>query len=121
MLPTGLKRAALLLAPWLALGGCSSAAQQDRQNAQKARSLLAEWALLSESHQAGRLTDIYYAQMRGEAEKQLTALAEGAPQSGSAAALAIAEIAQVHGEPPVSLLRRRADLAEAVENGLEAH
>jgi hypothetical protein len=110
----------LLLGLALALLGCSgSAARQDKQNVQKARSLLAEWAMLSESRHAGRLTATYYIQMRGEIEKQLTTVAATAPQSDSAAGQAIAEAAQVHGEPPVAMLRARVDAAKAIENSLE--
>ena len=40
----------------VALAGCSaSPAKQDKQNVQKARSILAEWAMLAESRQAGSI------------------------------------------------------------------
>lgn len=105
----------------VALAGCSaSPAKQDKQNVQKARSILAEWAMLAESRQAGRLTGIYYRQMRETADTELTALASAAPQSGTAAGQAIAEAADMHGEPPLALLRARVAAAERIENGLEA-
>ena len=110
-----------LIALTVALAACSSSpAKQDKQNVQKARSILAEWAMLVESRQAGRLTGVYYRQMRETADTELTALGSTAPQSGTAAGQAIAEVADVHGEPPLALLRARSDAAEQIENGLEA-
>ena len=112
---------ALALALALALAGCTaSTVKQDKENVQKARSILAEWAMVAESRQAGRLTDVYYRQMREQADTELTALASVAPQSGTAVGQAIAEVSDVHGEPPLALLRARAAAAERIENGLEA-
>jgi len=110
----------LLPAFALVVAACSSPARQDSQNVQKARSLLAEWAMLADYHRRGRLTGTYYVQMRDEAETALSALASTAPKSGTADGQAIAAIAQVHGDPPVELLEARADAAEALENRLEA-
>jgi hypothetical protein len=117
-----LKGLGLLVGLALILSGCGgSPAAQDKENVQKARSLLAEWAFLAESHQAGRLNGTYYARMRDAGEKELTALAAAAPQSGSAAGRLIGRLAQLRGEPPVALLRARAAAAVAIENGLEDH
>jgi hypothetical protein len=117
-----LKRPGLLVGLALILSGCGgSPATQDKENAQKERSLFAEWALLAESHQAGRLNETYYRRMRDAAEKELTALATTAPRSGSAAGGLIGRLAQLRGEPPVVLLHARAAAAEAIENGLEGH
>ena len=120
MLPAS-SRNAVIVAVALALAACSgSPARQDRQNAGEARSLLAEWAMVVDLHQKGRLNDTYYAGMREAAEKALTRLASTAPQSGSPEGQAIARIAAVHGEPPLALFRARAGAAKAVEDRLEA-
>ena len=120
MLSKAPTRFLMSLATVLALGACTgSPARQDKQNVQAARSLLAEWAMVSERHAAGELTETYYRQMRSQAEKQLATLSETAPRSGTAAGRTIALIAQVHGEPPIVLLRARADQAQAIEQSLE--
>jgi hypothetical protein len=121
MLPKSTWKCGPPLAFALVLAACSSSpAQQDRQNVQKARSLLAEWAMLADQNRRGRLTEAYYAQMRVEAEKALTELASTAPQSGSAEGQAIGAIAQLDDDPPSELLEARAAAAEAVESRLEA-
>ena len=121
MLPKWIRRAGLPAAGALALAACdSSPGQQDRQNVEKARSLLAEWAMLADQHRRGRLTETYYAQMRTEAETALSELASTAPKSGSADGQAIGAIAQLHGDPPAELLQARTAAAEALENRLEA-
>ena len=121
MLPESIWKCGLPLALALNLAACSSSpARQDRQNVEKARSLLAEWAMLADHQRRGRLTETYYVQMRVEAETALSELASTAPKSGSAEGRAIAAITQVHGDPPAGLLEARAAAAKALENRLEA-
>jgi hypothetical protein len=115
------KKLCLVLGLAAAVGACSaSPARQDKENVQKARSLLAEWAMIAELHGQGRLTETYYAGMRDEAEQALTTLSATAPQSGSAAGREIGEIARLDGEPSAASLRARAATAQVVEERLEA-
>jgi polygalacturonase len=109
-------RRCLCLALMLATSGCGSDSGADLENVRTVRSLLAEWALVSEIRPAAT----YTARMESEAARQLAATAAAARRSKGPARATIAALAGVPADAGPAVLHARVAAARRIENRLAA-
>jgi hypothetical protein len=104
----------------LLVAGCSKGPEADLQYIAQARSLAAEWALVNELSDQGKLTAPYVRTMRAAAHRQLATAALGLTEPQSAYGH---EIQALLAEPPAASpqeLRSHAARLKQIENGLES-
>ena len=109
-----------LLLIFVLISACSHGPEADLQNIKQARSIAAEWALLNEQADAGRLTAKYITSMHHWFREGLETASESLSQPRSRYS---AEIQALLAEPPnadPAELRRHADELKQIETELES-
>jgi hypothetical protein len=109
-----------LLLLTLALASCSKGPQADLPYIGQARSLAAEWALVNDQANHGKLTQTYTRVMRQDLREQLQTTAESLTQPNSRYGQEIrAVLAEPDGAAPQQL-RAHADRLKQIEDSLES-
>ena len=111
-------RKPLLLA--LLLAGCSKSAQADLQYISQARSLGAEWALVNEQADEGKLTAAYVSSMHQWLRQQLQTSSTSLTQPNSAYGAEIQALLQQPDNAPPEQLRAHAARLRQIEDQLES-
>jgi hypothetical protein len=113
-----MRRKSLLLLSFLA--GCSNGPQADLQYIKEARSAAAEWALLNEQAEQGKLTDIYVASMRKWLRQDLRSSSAALTRTDSRYALEIRALLDQPDDAAPDELRAHADVLKQIEDQLES-
>ena len=108
-----------LLLP-LMLAACSKGPQADLPYISQARSLAAEWALVNEQANEGKLTQAYVETMREELRQDLQTSGKALTQPHSSYAREIDAILQQPGDASPAELRTHASRLKTIEDGLES-
>lgn len=100
------------------LSGCAQGAQKDLSSIAEARSLAAEWALINEQANQGKLTATYVRTMRASVREQLTAISQSL--SEPAAATIVNDLVTQPDDAPPQQLRASAEQLKQIEGQLES-
>src|SRR4051794_23387051 len=92
----------------LTLAACSKGPEADLPSIGEARSLAAEWALVNDLANQGKLTPTYVQTMRKSVREQLQATSRSLTQPDSAYAVEIAAVLREPDEVPPAKLRAHA-------------
>jgi hypothetical protein len=110
----------LLLFSALLVAGCSKGPQADLQYIGKARSLGAEWALVNEQANAGKLTQTFTQTMRKAFRQDLQTASSSLIQPNSDYAREIQALMAEPDNAPPSKLRAHAGKLKQIEDSLES-
>lgn len=102
----------------VALSGCAQGAQKDLPSIAEARSLAAEWALVNEQANEGKLTAIYARTMRESVRDQLTSISQSL--SDPAAIAIVNDLVTQPDDAPAQQLRASAEQLKQIEDKLES-
>jgi hypothetical protein len=111
-------RKLLLLFPLVS--ACSKGPQADLQYVQQARSIAAEWALVNEQSQQGKLTTTYVASMHEWLGDRLKSSAGALTQPRSAYGQEIAALSKEPADAQPERLRAHSDKLKQIEDSLES-
>lgn len=100
------------------LSGCAQGAQKDLPSIAEARSLAAEWALINEQANQGKLTATYVRTMRASVREQLTTISQSL--SEPAAATIVNDLVTQPDDAPPQQLRASAEQLKQIEGQLES-
>lgn len=112
--------ARLLLLLFLALAACSKGAEEDLPYIGQARSLAAEWALINEQSNQGKLTPTYTRVMRKDLREQLQTTAKSLSQPDSQYGRQIAALLRQPDDAAPEQLRAYSDQLKQIEDSLES-
>ena len=112
-----MRRLLLLL---FALASCSTGAAKDLPAIGKARSLIAEWALVNEQERSGHLTHAYVRTMRAALHEQLQTAAQSLTRHDSRFAAEIAATLREPSDADPQQLERHAEALKRLEDALES-
>ena len=104
----------------LLLGACSKGPQADLQYISAARSLAAEWALVNQMADQGKLTGPYVSSMRKSLQQQAAVAASALTQPQSDYGRQMQALAREHGDAAPAQLRARSDALKQIEDRLES-
>jgi len=104
----------------LALAACSKGPEADLPSISQARSLGAEWALVNEQANAGKLTKTYVAAMRKSIREQLQTRASSLTQPRSPYGDEIAALMAEPDSAAPNALRNHAGKLKQIEDSLES-
>jgi len=104
----------------LLLAACSKGPQADLQYIGDARSLAAEWALINEQAQAGKLNATYVDSMRQWIRQQLETDLGALTQPDAPYAGEIRALSEVADDAPPAQLRAHAESLKQTEDSLES-
>jgi len=110
----------LLLLSVLCAAGCSQGPAADLQYVSKARSLGAEWALVNEQANAGKLTATYTKTMRDAFREDLQTASSSLTQQNADYAREIRALIAEPDDAPPGRLRAHADKLKQIEDSLES-
>ena len=110
----------LLLFFAVLVAGCSNGAEADLQYISKARSLGAEWALINQQADAGKLTGTYTRTMRQAVRQALQTAASSLTRSDTDYGREIEVLIAAPDNAPPAELRRHADKLKQIEDSLES-
>jgi Tfp pilus assembly protein PilP len=113
-----MRRKSLLLL--LLLAGCSTGPDADLQYIKQARSAAAEWALVNEQAEQGKLTEIYAASMRQWLRQSLQTSSTALTQPDTRYALEIRALLDQPDDAAPDELRAHADVLKHIEDQLES-
>ena len=102
----------------LALGGCAQGMEKDLPSIAEARSLAAEWALVNEQAQQGKLTRTYAHTMRASIREQLTTISNNL--STEAPAGLVQQLLSLPDDAAPQQLRSRSEQLKQIEDQLES-
>ena len=105
---------------FLLLCGCSSGPQSDLQYIKQARSLGAEWALVNEQADKGKLTPTYVSSMHAWLRDQLQTTSASLTMPDSRYAAEIEAMAKLPDDAAPEELRARAERLSQIEDELES-
>ena len=108
------------LLPLLLLAGCSQGAQSDLQYIKQARSAAAEWALVNEQNENGKLTATYVKTMREEARSEIESAASSLSEPNSPYAREIKSLGAEPDDAAPAQLRGRVEALKRIEDSLES-
>ena len=103
-----------------ALAGCTKGPPADLQYISKARSLGAEWALINQQADAGKLTGTYTRTMRQAVRQALQTAASSLTRSDTDYGREIEVLIAAPDNAPPAELRRHADKLKQIEDNLES-
>jgi hypothetical protein len=104
----------------LLLAACSKGAEADLPAISQARSLGAEWALVNEQGNLGKLTATYVKTMRESVREQLQTTAKSLTHPDSRYGHEIRALLAEPADAPPEHLRAHADSLKKIEDGLES-
>jgi len=104
----------------LLLAGCGKGPEADLQYIKQARSLGAEWALVNEQANEGKLTQVYVSSMHGWLRKQLQTTATSLTQPDSAYGREVQTLLQQPDDASPEQLRAHSDKLKQIEDSLES-
>jgi hypothetical protein len=104
----------------LLLASCSKGTDADLASIGEARSLTAEWALVNEEAEAGKLTATYTDTMRKQLREQLQSTAKSLKQPDSRYGREIGAVLAQPDDAQPARLRAHADALKQIEDGLES-
>jgi hypothetical protein len=102
------------------LAGCSKGPQADLQYIKEARSAAAEWALVNEQAEQGKLTDIYVASMRKWLREDLRSSSTALTRTDSRYGLEMRALLDQPDDAAPDELRAHADVLKRQEDQLES-
>ena len=100
------------------LSGCAQGAQKDLPSIAEARSLAAEWALVNEQANQGRLTATYVTSMRASVRGQLTTISQSLSEPTAVAI--VSDLLTQPDDAPPQQLRASAEQLKQIEDELES-
>src|SRR3954454_4852421 len=103
----------------LILAGCAKQPDADLQYIKQARSLTAQWALVNEQAQAGRLTTAYVNSMHQWLHDGLQTAYESVADPGAAYAIEVKVVLTQGADDPPAQFRAHADKLKQLETELE--
>ena len=104
----------------LILCGCSQGAEADLQYIKQARSIAAEWALVNEQSDEGKLTPTYVASMHRWLRDQMQASSQSLSVPDSPYGDEIQALMHVPDDATPDELRSHADALKHIEDSLES-
>ena len=104
----------------LTLSACSKGPEADLPSIGEARSLAAEWALVNDLANQGKLTPTYVQMMRKSVREQLQTASRSLTQPESAYATEIAAVLREADGAPAERLRTHAEKLKRFEDSLES-
>lgn len=110
----------MLLFSALVVAACSKGPGADLQYVSKARSLGAEWALINEQANAGKLTATYTQSMREACRENLQTASSALTQPNSGYAREIQALIDEPDDAAPAILRSHADKLKQIEDSLES-
>jgi Tfp pilus assembly protein PilP len=109
-----------LLPLLLLLAGCSKGPEGDLQYIGQARSAAAEWALVNQQANAGKLTHAYVASMHQWLREEIKSSSSALTEPDSPYGVQISALLQQPDDAAPQNLRARADALKRIEDQLES-
>jgi hypothetical protein len=102
------------------LAACAQGAKKDLPYVKQARSAAAEWALVNEQADKGKLTGNYVTAMRSAARDELTTAQSSLSDPASKQAALVKQLLALPDDAAPAQLRAKVEALKQIEDGLES-